>query len=187
LENLGKLVGFASGRFALIIETIRSNDSFTQEIEGRLNNGILEGMVTTYLVLDGQRYLVSEVTYRSDLQEGPIASYYPMTGQVQMTGSYVEGLKSGEFELFYPNGKLSVKMPYGRDILEGLCDVYDNTGTRIASGIYRNGEYEGGTLVENLETFIQESISGQPMTVHIVTIKGAQVVEVVEKRINQRP
>jgi hypothetical protein len=86
LENLGALVGSTSGRFVLIIETIRSNDSYTQEIEGNLLNGALEGTVGTYLVIDKQRHLVSEVTYKSDIQEGPIASYYPMSGRVQMRG-----------------------------------------------------------------------------------------------------
>jgi hypothetical protein len=79
-------------------------------------------------------------------------------------------------------------MHYEHDLLEGPCDVYDNSGAKVASGFYRNGECDNGTCIENLETFIQESIGGQPITVWIVTKRGAEEVgEVVEKTINQRP
>lgn len=187
VESLRQLVGAVSGRFVLTITTRRTNDTFDQQIEGRLEKGILQGKVSTYLVLGDKRQLVSEETYSADVRQGPFVSYYPKTGQVQTRAGFDAGTKNGEFLSFYPNGKCAVKMHYDHDQLEGLCEIYDSSGALIASGTYQKDAPASGTFVEDLRSFMMESIDNRPITVRIVTVKDAvKSTEVVERSINPR-
>jgi hypothetical protein len=188
VESLRQLVGAATGRFVLTITTRRTNDKFDQEIEGRLEKGILEGPVDTYLVLGTKRQLVSEETYRADVRQGAFVSYYPITGSVQMRGSFDAGAKNGDFLSFYPNRASAVRMHYDHDQLDGRCEVYDNSGAIIASGLYKKGAPASGTFVEDLNSFLMQSIDDRPITVRIATVReSVQSGGVIERTINNGP
>lgn len=187
VESLRQLVGTVSGRFVLTITTRRTNDTFDQQIEGRLEKGILQGKVSTYLVIGDKRQLVSEETYGADVRQGPYVSYYPKTGQVQTRASFDAGKKDGEFLSFYPNGNCAVRMHYNHDQLEGLCEIYDKSGALIASGTYQKDTPASGTFVEDLRSFIMESVDSRPITVRIATVREpGKSTEVVERTINPK-
>jgi antitoxin component YwqK of YwqJK toxin-antitoxin module len=187
LESLRQIVGTVNGRFVLTITTRRTNDTFDQEIEGRLEDGVLNGPVRTYLVLDDKRQLVSEEIYSADMRQGAFVSYYPKTGRVQARTNFDAGTKNGEFSSYYPNGNRAVRMYYDHDQLNGLCEVYDNRGGLITSGTYQKGVPVSGTFVEDLSSFIIESIDNRPTTVQIATVNEAgKSTEVIERTINPK-
>ena len=187
VESVRQLFGDATGRFVLTVRLRRSNDEIVEDTEGRLEKGVLAGKVSSYLVLDSKRCLVSELTYTADVRQGPCVSYYPETQQCQAHGNFDAGKKHGEFVMFYQNGNAAAKVHYDHDELDGLCEVYDSGGRTVVSGVYRNGTRVGGTFLEDLASFILESIHNQPITVRIATVNEPdKPSEVVEKTINQK-
>ena len=104
-----------------------------------------------------------------------------------MRAGFDAGTKNGEFSSFYPNGSCAIRMHYDHDQLEGLCEVYDNSGAPVASGTYQKGSPVSGTFVDDFRSFIRESIDNRPISVRIVTVKDAvRSTEVVERSINSK-
>ncbi len=57
-------------------------------------------------------YRKSDFNAQIPSYDGTVTDYYFDTDQIEMTGQYVNGLKSGTFHFYYPNGKLKTVANY---------------------------------------------------------------------------
>jgi hypothetical protein len=73
------------------------------------------------------------------LLHGEMKGYYP-TRQLSYQGSFDEGLKTGTWKFWHPNGMLSRIERWKDGSLNGRVAVYDSTGTLVSETRYLKGE-----------------------------------------------
>jgi hypothetical protein len=84
------------------------------------------------------KYKVSEVTFRNGIREGLTKTFY-MSGKLQRTFWYVDGLKQDSSCWYYQEGQLFRTTPYLNDTIEGIQKQYYRTGELKAKIGYSKG------------------------------------------------
>lgn len=74
-------------------------------------------------------YRTSDFNSSIPCYDGEVTDYYYPSGQIEMTGKYIDCIRTGEFTFYYPNGNIR------------LIANYDNNGSRDKTWIeyYPNG------------------------------------------------
>ena len=101
---------------------------------------------------------------------GFYSAFYSDSNTLQTQGQYRQGLKSGVWKTWHPNGTIlkSEHWKYGK--LNGIFSEFDEKGNLTKTGSYLNGQPEGafsiyvqGTLVEKIKYRhgIQQSIKAK--------------------------
>jgi antitoxin component YwqK of YwqJK toxin-antitoxin module len=86
-----------------------------------------------------------EENYEAGTLSGPKRIYFP-DGKLCREYYYVNGDNEGPFAEYYQNGNLYMKGQYRFDLLDGIVEVYDETGTLIKTISYKLGEAHGPTV-----------------------------------------
>ncbi len=71
--------------------------------------------------------LVSSVTYKDSLKNGPAFNYYS-NGNINMKFYYKNNLKNGPFKWYYENGKIYLEGEYKNDRKNGVFRLYSRNG-----------------------------------------------------------
>jgi hypothetical protein len=62
---------------------------------------------------------------------------------VSVTGKFVDGLQTGRWISFYPDGKMKQVVTYYKGIIHGAFQAFDQTGKMQVSGVYVSGKKQG--------------------------------------------
>lgn len=76
------------------------------------------------------------------IPDGPNVTKYP-DGVIKMKGNYRSGLKEGEWQSFFPNGKLCSDEFFTAGYPDGKVTVYYDNEQEMYEGQYRNGKQCG--------------------------------------------
>jgi antitoxin component YwqK of YwqJK toxin-antitoxin module len=187
IGQLSKFTGDFTGRFVLTINSTLQDGTISQVLEGYLQEGKIDGNVRTFTFIDGKRSLIAQMGYRADERQGLSESYYLTTGTIQFRANYESGYKDGLFAVFYPDGKIALRSHYSGGKLDGQCEAFDNSGAKIASGLFSQNEMNEGQFLANLDDFIAGCVAGKPFEVRIVSIDAdGKLVESGEATINAK-
>jgi len=77
---------------------------------------------------------------------GPVLFWYP-SGQLERTWVIVRGKLEGPFTSWYPNGEVHERRFYSGGVLDGVSELYDESGHLISVKRYANGKVvqDGGS------------------------------------------
>lgn len=141
---------YTGERLKVIRETVaRNEDRIVYHVD---SDGKRHG---TYRRYSGNK-LQEEIIYKHGLFHGPFTSYHPSNGSVSSStgdqtlrgkpwikGTYVDGLRDGLYQQWFPDGTLSHKCFYTRGALDGeMMDYYLN-GKSMQQRFYINGKLVG--------------------------------------------
>ncbi len=87
--------------------------------------------------------LLEEIIYQHGVFHGPFTSYHPTNGFPWQKGTYVNGLRDGLYQHWYPDGQLAHKCFYTRGALDGEMMDYYLDGKPMQQRFYINGELAG--------------------------------------------
>jgi len=126
-------------------------------------------------------------------------TFYDDDGSVEITGTYKQGQKDGQWMAYYPGGKLSAKAIYTND-KQTSAEFFleDGRPNKTATVFMKNAEFPGGApgflrfLNENLKypkSAIKKDIQGTVIVLFMVTKDGKvtdlEVVQSVDKRLDE--
>ena len=98
-----------------------------------------------------EEYFVSEEDKES--LQGKYTRYFE-DGKVAITGTFVDGVRSGTFLEYHENGTLLRKINYVNGMRHGAVEVYDETGKLIQRAFYQNN-----LLVDSVKSFFDTGIT----------------------------
>lgn len=81
--------------------------------------------------------------YNNGILEGKTIVYSAVTHKIVEETEYVDGIRNGECNQYYDNGKLMIKMNYKNDKLDGLYVSYYPNGAKKDEGNYKDGNKIG--------------------------------------------
>ncbi len=124
-------------RLKVIRETVaRNEDRIVYHVD---SDGKRHG---TYRLYSGNK-LQEEIVYKHGFFHGPFSSYHPSNGKPWTKGTYVDGLRDGLFQHWYPNEQIAHKCFYTRGALDGeMMDYYLN-GKPMQQRFYLEGMLTG--------------------------------------------
>lgn len=67
---------------------------------------------------------------------------------VSMTGNYLDGLQTGRWISFYPEGTMRQIMTFYKGVIHGAFQSYDTKGKLQVSGLYINGKKNGPWMLD---------------------------------------
>jgi|GEM_PF-2108269 len=158
-----------SGHFIIRLAYEDPDLSLNIEITGSVHDGAVDGVVEQYLVEKQERFLTGIWTYARGIQEGLQKAYYPRGIRPQFKGDMVNGLRDGEWSIFYPSGGKAAVIHYQNGKLDGPCTCFSKDGNEIASGVYNDGRRERGTFVENLDEFSLSAFAGNTEQISVIS------------------
>jgi len=62
---------------------------------------------------------------------------------IELTGSYIDGKRSGRWITFYPDGTIKQVVTFSQGIIHGPYQAFDADGKVQVAGIYKSGKKEG--------------------------------------------
>lgn len=89
-------------------------------------------------------YVLAEMNFKDNKLNGPVVTYYAVTGKVRERSSYFDGKKDGEYSSYFFSGQTASEgeFDYGKKI--GVWTYYYNsTGETRMSGSYTAGKRNG--------------------------------------------
>ncbi len=87
--------------------------------------------------------LQEEIVYNHGIFHGPFSSFHPSNGKLWQQGTYVNGLREGLFQQWYPNGILAHKCFYTKGKLDGEMMDYYIDGKYMQQRFYLEGVLTG--------------------------------------------
>lgn len=129
----------------LVEEAVSREDLMSREIAGgtqlvrRIDNQPYEGwMVDNYV--NGKLRSLEHV--REGVHSGPFRIWYP-NGIPQSEGFFREGIKDGVWTLWFENGKKREMKIFEEGVIEGPYAWWHSNGQLRGEGTYKNGKKEG--------------------------------------------
>jgi antitoxin component YwqK of YwqJK toxin-antitoxin module len=118
-------------------------------------NDKLNGKKVNYYLNDqleaGSLNVLSVTFFVDDIREGAFKEFYP-NGKMKISGTYVKGLRTGEWVEYYNTGQTMSRVRYKADYLHGWSYYYDKNGTQLSKNLWRKGEKIEG---KELETYLK--------------------------------
>lgn len=71
-----------------------------------------------------------ETPYLDGKIHGDVKEYYPGGKQLKSLTHYLNGLRQGNAETYFDNGRVETRTPYKNDKIEGVFERYDNPGAK---------------------------------------------------------
>jgi len=100
-------------------------------------------------------YAIKYVEVEESDQHTKVAKYVFDMGRTAVEIDHKRGKPSGIYRSYYPDGQLMEFGVYGWGTLNGDWKEYDEFGTLIVKGLYKNGKKDG------IWAFIEEGIVGR--------------------------
>ena len=121
--------------------------------QGNLRHGLTKNY-------DREGHLLSQVNYVNNTREGMATNFYPLTGKINSTLIYVNGIKEGDEIWYYESGQPYRVTPYVKGVANGIQKYYYEDGKLKAEVPIKNGnpgvglkEYKNdGTLITDYPT-----------------------------------
>lgn len=120
--------------FFLLILFSCDNISDNEKKTGKKKKIIYNGVKENYK--EGK--LVSTITYKDSLKNGPSYNYYP-NGNISMEFNYVNNIKHGIYKWFFENGKPYLVGEYKNGEKDGVFKRYNKSGQLIAEMPWKKG------------------------------------------------
>ncbi len=124
-------------RLKVIRETIARNEDrivYHIDVQGRRHG--------TYRRYSANK-LQEEIVYNHGCFHGPFSSYHPFNAKLWQQGTYVDGLRDGLFQHWYPNGNIAHKCFYTKGKLDGEMMDYYIDGKTMQQRFYVEGSLAG--------------------------------------------
>jgi antitoxin component YwqK of YwqJK toxin-antitoxin module len=133
-----------------VIKEYYSNGKIKTETEARGN--LRHGLMKSY---NREGFLLSQVNYVNNTREGMATNFYPLSGKVNSTLVYKNGIKEGDEIWYYESGQPFRVTPYIKAKIQGIQKYYFEDGKIMAEVPYKDGfpgtglkEYKSdGTLI----------------------------------------
>jgi hypothetical protein len=80
----------------------------------------------------------------------PVSESYDIKGKerfVAVTGRFLDGLQTGRWISFYPDGKMRQIVTYYKGIIHGAFQAFDQNGKTLAEGLYVSGKKQGTWMI----------------------------------------
>lgn len=89
-------------------------------------------------------YVLGEMNYKDNKLNGPVVSYFAVTGKVRERSNYFDGKKDGEFSSYFFSGQTASEgeYDYGKKI-GTWAYYYNSTGEMKMTGTYSAGKRNG--------------------------------------------
>lgn len=84
-------------------------------------------------------------------ENNPLTYEYEINGKeryVQLTGSFTDGVKTGRWIAFYPNGTIKQVVTYKQGIVQGAYQLFSISGKLLVSGLYVLGKKNGTWTID---------------------------------------
>lgn len=126
-----------------------------------------ESFTGTFKEYDKSGRILSEITYKNGIEQGPYKLYYyDRPGKVE-EGSYEAGVKQGKYKIYYDAVAICEEGFYKKGLLDGTIKTYYKNSKLFSAFIMKNGIMQGkakkfypdGTLKEEAE-FMSNKIHG---------------------------
>jgi len=81
----------------------------------------------------------------------PVEDSYQIRGKerfVSVTGRFVDGMQSGRWISYYPDGKMKQVVTYYKGIIHGAFQAFDLKGKTQVSGLYVAGKKQGAWMLD---------------------------------------
>ncbi len=127
-------------RLRVIRETVLRNEDrlvFHVDAEGRRH-----GTFRRYSA-GNKGVLQEEIIYKHGFFHGPFTSFHPSNGKPWIKGTYVDGLRDGLYQQWFPDGTLSHKCFYTKGKLDGEMMDYYLDGKPMQQRFYLEGVLTG--------------------------------------------
>ncbi len=164
--QIGELLQEVTGRVE-ITKQVPGVGSIQVEIDYK--DGQRDGEEVVYAVAPfGDRKLISRASNRTGQREGEYVGYYPDL-KVQCRIQFSKDRKNGLEEVFYPDGKPFLINTYKDGVFHGELKAFDATGTCVISGTCVDGKPMEGTLIEDMQGFVEAVFahSGQKIQIPV--------------------
>jgi len=133
-----------------VLKEYFSNGKIKTETAAKGN--LRHGLTKNY---DREGHLLSQVSYAENIKEGMATNFYPVSGKVNSTLIYKEGIKEGDEIWYYESGQPYRVTPYVKGFSNGIQKYYYEDGKLKAEVPWKNGkpgiglkEYKNdGTLI----------------------------------------
>jgi antitoxin component YwqK of YwqJK toxin-antitoxin module len=143
----------------IIVKEYYSNGTIRTETSAI--GDLRQGLMKSY---DRQGRLLSEVNYVDNVRQGIARNYYAVSGKVNSSLVYKDGIKEGDEIWYYESGQAYRVTPYVQGVINGIQKFYSEKGQILAEVPYKNGfpgtglkEYKkDGTLITNYPKLIIE-------------------------------
>jgi hypothetical protein len=120
-----------------------------------------------HLPMEKGTYLDEELTiphgkfvyYRTNIIQKKVDAHHSLIDTVftvRLSGYYSNGLKEGIWMTRYPDGNKRGYLTYEQDVLNGLCETYDDNGKLYSRGNYIKGLREGDWYAFKTDSSITE-------------------------------
>jgi len=88
----------------------------------------------------------TQMGYSGELLHGEYTSYYSRSNSLKEKGEFKNGLKTGEWVLWYENGNQKILSNWEKGLLSGKFQEYDSNGVILKEFYYNKGELEGNQI-----------------------------------------
>jgi hypothetical protein len=141
-----------------VLKEYYSNGKVKTETEAKGN--LRHGLMKSY---NREGQLLSQVNYVNNVREGMATNFYPITGKVNSTLIYKNGIKEGDEIWYYENVEQPFRVsPFVKGRIEGIQKYYFEDGKLMAEIPYKKGfpgkglkEYKkDGTLITDYPKLI---------------------------------
>lgn len=81
----------------------------------------------------------------------PVGDSYEIKGKerfIAVTGRFLDGLQTGRWISFYPDGKMKQIVTYYKGIVHGAFQAFDQSGKTQVTGLYVSGKKQGSWMVD---------------------------------------
>ncbi|MDD5150876.1 MAG: hypothetical protein PHC28_10440 [Flavobacterium sp.] len=133
------------------------------------------------IMYDQLKNKVSEGKVVNKLYEGQWKYYHKASPTIMTIENYSNGKLEGLRSVFYPSGKIAEEMTYKKDLKNGICKRYTESGIVIEESIYKNNEYDGLAIFRDPDdgTIVSKGkfVNGKKMGVWQFFNKGKLVKE----------
>jgi antitoxin component YwqK of YwqJK toxin-antitoxin module len=129
-----------SERLKVVRETVaRNEDRIVYHVD---NEGFKHGTYRRYTG-GSKGVLQEELVYKHGRVHGQFTSYHPSNGKIWQQGTYLDGLRDGLFQHWYPNSILAHKCFYTKGKLDGEMMDYYLDGKSMQQRFYLEGVLTG--------------------------------------------
>jgi len=140
-----------------VLKEYFSNGKVKTETTAKGN--LRHGLTKNY---DREGHLISQVNYVNNIRDGMATNFYAVSGKVNSTLVYKDGIKEGDEIWYYESGKPYRVTPYIKGFANGIQKYYYEDGRLKAELPMKNGkpgvglkEYQyNGTLITNYPSLI---------------------------------
>lgn len=120
---------------------IKYEDSSTIKYEGRIKDGLFDGLWRSYYE-NGK--IKSAVNYKEGIAEGVAIFYYDNPSSTIKTEiKFVDDKIEGVYREFYENGARKATLNFKKGVADGDAEFFYKTGVIKIKGSYKNGEKSG--------------------------------------------